>query len=213
MNDPGTTMMPAAAPAKGTHWSGDDEAPGKLHGLLAEFETPAAIMDAARRVRDAGYGWWDCHVPFPVHGLDKAMGIRPTILPILVFFAGLTGCTIGFLLQWYTNATDLDAWFAVPVTGFRFLVSGKPFLSLAVYAIVCFELTVLLAAIGTVVFMLGLNKLPWLYHPVFKSERFARATDDRFFIVIEARDPRFYREKTEDFLRSLGALEVEELEA
>jgi hypothetical protein len=103
-------------------------------------------------------------------------------------------------------------WLIVPVTGYNFLVSGKPFLSLAVYAIVCFELTVLLSAIGAVVFLLVLNKLPWLYHPVFKSDRFARATDDRFFIVIEARDPRFYRERTEDFLRSLGALEVEELE-
>lgn len=213
MNDPGTTAMPASAPARGSRWGAQEEGPPQLHGLLAEFDTPAAIMDAARRVRDAGYRWWDCHTPFFVHGLDDAMGIQRTILPVLVFFAGLTGCTIGFLLQWYTNATNLDIWLIVPVTGYQFLVSGKPFLSLAVYAIVCFELTVLLSAIGTVIFLLLLNKLPWLYHPLFKSDRFARATDDRFFIVIEARDPRFYREKTEEFLRSLGALEVEELEA
>ena len=213
MNDPGATTMPSKGKtASGAHWA-DTDVGGGLFGLLAEFETPAAIMDAADKVREAGYRWWDCHTPFPVHGLDKVMGIRATILPLLVFGAGLTGTTIGFVLQWFTNATDFHFWLIVPVTGYDFLVSGKPFFSLAVYPIVCFELTVLFAAIGAVVLMLVLNGLPQLYHPVFKSKRFARATDDRFFILIEARDPRFYREKTEDFLRSLGAAEVEALEA
>ena len=91
-------------------------------------------------------------------------------------------------------------------------MSGKPIFSLAVYAIVVFELTVLLSALGAVFIMLGLNNLPRLYHPCFKSERFMRATDDRFFIVIEAGDPLFYREKTEEFLRSVGADAVEPLE-
>jgi len=183
-----------------------------LYGLLAEFETPAAIHDAARRVRDEGYRWWDCHTPFPVHGLDKAMGVRDTILPWLVFAAGATGATIGFVLQWFTNATSFDVWALVWVRGYEFLVSGKPMLSGQVYPIVIFELTVLLAAVGCVVMMFGLNKLPMLYHPVFKSDRFRRASDDRFFIVIEARDPKFYRGKTEAFLDSLGATAVEELE-
>ena len=183
-----------------------------LYGLLAEFETPAAINEAAKRVRDEGYRWWDCHTPFPVHGLDKSMGVRDTILPWLVFGAGLTGATIGFVLQWFTNATSFDVWMLVWIRGYDFLVSGKPMLSGAVYPIVMFELTILLAAVGCVVMMFGLNKLPMLYHPVFKSDRFRRASDDRFFIVIEARDPKFYRVKTEAFLDALGATAVEELE-
>ena len=100
-----------------------------LWGLMAEFETPAAIYDAATRVREEGYRWWDCHVPFPVHGLDKAMGIKPTILPILVFFGGLTGLIAGIVLQWFTNAESFDLWALVTVRGYDFLVSGKPFAS------------------------------------------------------------------------------------
>jgi hypothetical protein len=200
----GAKVRPGRAPAA--------PAEARLYGLLAEFETPQAILDAARRVRDAGYRWWDCHTPFFVHGLDRAMGIRPTSLPVWVFGAGFTGAFVAMLLQWYTNATDLDAWFIVPVTGYKFLVSGKPWWSLPANVPVIFELMVLFAAIGCVVFLMLFNKLPWLYHPCFRSARFLRATDDRFFIVIEARDPQFYREKTERFLHSIGATAVEALE-
>jgi len=87
---------------------------GRTYGMMAEFETPHGIYEAAMRVRDAGYRWWDCHTPFPVHGLDKAMGIKPTILPILVFFGGATGATIGFLLQWFTNATGFEIFGGLP---------------------------------------------------------------------------------------------------
>ena len=127
--------------------------------------------------------------------------------------AALTGTTLGFVLQWFTNATNLKMWALVPVQGYAFLVSGKPMLSWQVYPIVMFELTVLLGSIGTLVILLLLNKLPMLYHPCFKSERFLRATDDRFFIVIEARDPKFSRSRTEAFLKTLGAAAVEALEA
>ena len=185
----------------------------QIYGLLAEFDTPAAVTQAAEKVRDAGYKWWDCHTPFPVHGLDRAMGVRPTILPWLVFGAGATGTLLGLLLQWYTNATNLPAWFIVPVRGYQYYVSNKPPLSLPADIPVMFELTILLSAVGCVILMLLMNGLPRLYHPLFKSERFLRASDDRFFIVIEARDPRFYRRKTEDFLRGLGSMTVEELEA
>lgn len=214
MNDSGATIAPVkTAPHPPGAAPRETEAdPGKLYGLLAEFETPATILQAATQVRDEGYKWWDCHTPFPVHGLDKAMGLKPTILPVLVFLCGATGATLGFILQWFTNATNFDFWFLVPVRGYDFLVSGKPVLSGSVYPVVMFELTILLSAIGAVVFMLMLNKLPWLYHPCFKSERFLRATDDRFFIVIEARDPKFYRRRTQAFLESLGATAVEALE-
>jgi len=185
----------------------------QLYGLLAEFETPAAISEAAERVRDAGYRSWDCHTPFPVHGLDKAMGIRPTILPWIVMACGVGGATFGFLLQWFTNATSFDLWALVWVRGYDYLISGKPTLSGSVYPVVMFELTVLFAAVGCVVALMLLNKLPLLYHPCFKSQRFLRATDDRFFIVIESRDSLFVRGKTGEFLKSLGPVAVEELEA
>jgi hypothetical protein len=102
-----------------------DASGDRLYGLLAEFETPAAIYEAAERVRDAGYRHWDCHTPFPVHGLDKAMGIRPTILPWIVMACGTAGATFGFLLQWFTNATSFDLWALVWVRGYDFLISGK----------------------------------------------------------------------------------------
>ncbi len=187
-------------------------APAKLHGLMAEFSSPADITHAAEKVRDAGFKWWDCHTPFPVHGLDKAMGIRPTILPIIVFCCGMTGTLLALALQTLTNATgiDLSAFF---LHGYPFMISGKPFISLPAFIPVTFELTVLLSALGTVGCVLLLNGLPRHYHPVFKSARFARATDDRFFIVIEARDPKFSRSRTEELLKSLHPLSIEALES
>lgn len=214
MNDPGATTAPVEAPPHKRPKPAPrrDETSEKLYGLLAEFETPAAIMTAAGAVREAGYRWWDCHTPFPVHGLDKAMGVQRTILPWLVMGAGATGAVVGFVLQWFTNATSFRAWALLWVRGYDYLVSGKPALSAVVYPVVMFELTVLFAAVGCVVLLLLLNKLPQLYHPLFKCERFARASDDRFFVVIEARDPLFYRTRTEEFLRSLGASAVEAVE-
>lgn len=188
-------------------------AQGKLYGLMAEFETPEAIYNAAVRVREAGYKWWDCHTPFPIHGLDKAMGVKATILPVLVFFGGLTGTLLATALQIFTNSTGFDFWALVPVRGYEFVVSGKPLISGPAFVPVAFELTILLSALGTVGWLLLLNGLPRLYHPVFKSTRFARATDDRFFIVIEARDPRFARSKTEEFLKSLNPASIEALES
>lgn len=214
MNEPAPKVAPMESPARKS--AGAALVPGageqRLYGLLAEFETPGAILAAAVRVREAGYRWWDCHTPFFVHGLDKAMGIKPTILPVLVFLCGLTGATVGFVLQWFTNASSFDLWAGVWVRGYEYLISGKPVLSGSVYPIIMFELTVLFSAVGCVIFLLVLNNLPRLYHPCLKNRRFLRATDDRFFIVIEARDPCFYREKTETLLESLGALAVEPLE-
>jgi hypothetical protein len=160
--------------------------PAKLYGLLAEFTTPADIVHAAERVRKGGYRWWDCHVPFPVHGLDRVMGVRPTILPVIVFLCGMTGTLAALTLQIFTNSTDIKAWALFFVQGYPFVVSGKPLISGPAFIPVTFELTVLLSAIGTVLCVLLLNGLPRLYHPLFKSVRFARATDDRFFLVIEA---------------------------
>ena len=189
-----------------------EESRRKFFGFLAEFDTPADIMHAAEKVRDAGYTHWDCHTPFPVHGLDRAMGIKATILPILVFFGGLTGFLSGFILQWFTNASSFDIWAGVSVHGYEFPISGKPDISGPAWIPVMFELTILLSALTCVGGMFVLNKLPQFYHPVFKSERFGRATDDRFFLVIESRDPKFYRDKTEEFVQSLHPSAIEELE-
>lgn len=183
-----------------------------VYGLMAEFATPADIVHAAEKVRDAGFKWWDCHTPFPVHGLDKAMGVRPTILPVIVFCCGMTGTLIALAMQIFTNATGIDLT-ALFLHGYPFSISGKPLISLPAFIPVTFELTVLLSALGTVGCVLLLNQLPQLYHPLFKSVKFARATDDRFFIVIEARDPKFSRSRTEELLKSLHPLSIEVVES
>jgi hypothetical protein len=171
-------------------------------GLLAEFPTASSLIVAAARVRDAGYARWDVHSPFPVHGMDKAMGIRTTRLPWFVFLCGVMGVGSGLLLQWWCNAHD-----------YPYFVSGKPYFSLPANIPITFELGVLFAALATVVGLFALNRLPELYHPVFKRERFAKVTTDGFFIVIEASDPKFDSRKTADLLTAAGATAVEAMEA
>lgn len=173
----------------------------ELVGVMAEFDNVDAVMRAAHMVRRAGFTRWDVHTPFPIHGIDYAMGIRPTILPWLVLGAGLGGLAGGLLLQWYTNAFD-----------YKFLVSGKPFFSLPAFIPVTFECTILAAALTAVFGMLGLNRLPMLYNPLFKSERFRRVTQDRFFVVIDSSDPKFDERRVTEFLGRLGAAGVERVE-
>ena len=151
-----TTLTPQTRPAV----AAEPAEPEQLFGLMAEFDSPAAIMHAAEKVRDSGYRWWDCHTPFPVHGLDKAMGIKPTWLPLFVFMAGATGAIIGLILQWFTNASGFDFWALVPVRGYEFMISGKPEFSLPASVPVIFELTILLAATSCVGLMLVFNGLP-----------------------------------------------------
>jgi hypothetical protein len=205
-----TTTTPVTAPDTVTDVAVKRRPP---YGLMAEFDSSAAIVKAAEKVRDAGYRWWDCHTPFPVHGLDQAMGIRPTILPWFVLGGGLTGALLGLILQLFTNATGFNFWFLVPIRGYEFLISGKPFASIPAFIPVTFELTILLSASAAAFGMLILNGLPRWYHPVLKSARFARCTDDRFFLVIEARDPKYSRRQTEQFMRELDPLSIEELES
>ena len=184
-----------------------------LWGLAAVFDTPAKIMHGAEATRERGYHWVDCHTPVPVHGLDWAMGVKYTILPILVFFGGLTGLCVAIFLQTFTNSFEIDIWALVPVVGYQFEVSGKPLISTPAFVPVAFELTVLLSALTTVFGMLALNKLPCLYHPVLKTKHLKRITDDRFVLVIEAGDPEFVMEDATEFLRSLDPESIVELEA
>jgi hypothetical protein len=140
------------------------------------------------------------------------MGIKRTILPVLVFGAGATGTTAAFLLQTFTNSVGWTIWAGVWVTGYPFLISGKPAMSLPAFIPVMFELTILFSALACVKLMFLFNGLPQLYHPLFRSNRFRRASNDRFYLVIEARDPKFLPKKTEEFLKTLGPSAVEAVE-
>ena len=183
-------------------------------GLLVEFDSPGALLTAAEQVREAGYRRWDTHSPFPVHGIDAAMGIRPTRLPWLIFIAGVVGCLTGVILQWWTNATNATQFPMVPTVfqGYDFVISDKPKWSLPANIPVIFELTVLFAASAAVVGMLAANNLPLWSRALFARPRFRCATRDRFFLVIEATDRRFEASRTAAFLASLNGGAVERIE-
>jgi hypothetical protein len=173
-----------------------------LWGIVAEFPSPEALTRAAAAVRDAGYTKWDAYTPFPVHGLDGAMGVKTTRLPWLVLGAGITGCAGGVLMQWWMNAVD-----------YKLIISGKPFFSLPAFVPVAFELTILLAATTAFFGMLLRNGLPRFHHPLFANTRFRQVTNDAFFIAIEASDPKFEVEGTERLLREAGGTGVTWVEA
>ena len=171
---------------------------GETFGLLAEFETTGALYRACEQVRDAGYTRWDAHSPFPVHGLDRAMGLRPSRLPWLVLAAGLGAAAGGMALQWWTSSV-----------AYELVISGKPFFSWQAYVPVTFELGVLGGAAAAVFGMFAFNQLPTLFHPLFNSKRFQRVTDDRFFISVESWDPKFDGVQTRKLLEEIGATNVE----
>ncbi|NLF69938.1 MAG: DUF3341 domain-containing protein [Candidatus Anammoximicrobium sp.] len=185
--------------------------PLPLWGLLAEYRDAPALRAAAAKVRDAGYRHWDCHAPFPVHGLDQAMGIRPTMLPWLVLGAALTGCLVALGMQWYVNSPHTVSGAAGALSGYPLVYSGKPYWSLPAHIPVAFELTVLFASLAAFFGLWALIRLPRFHHPVFGSGRFRRATDDGFFLVIEARDARFDLAQTKQLLTSTASVAVEEV--
>lgn len=175
---------------------------GPVYGILAEFATPADLYHACERVRDAGFTRWDAHTPFPIHGLDKAMGLKRSPLPWIVLVLGLTGASVGFALQSWVHGV------AYPL-----VISGKPYFSWPAFVPITFELGVLFAALGAVFGMFGLNRLPMHHHPLFKSRVFERVTDDAFFISIESWDPQFDPSSTGTLLESVGARRVELVES
>ena len=187
----------------------------KLFGLIGEFDNVDDVIGAANAVREAGYKKIDAHSPFPVHGIDDALGIKPTILPWIVLAMGLTGMATGLILTTYTMADWLPLPGFVPENfeGYTFLISGKPFNSLAGFIPVIFELTIMFSAYTAVFAMFLLNKLPMMSNPLLRSKRFRRATDDRFFIAIDARDAQFDAEQSAEFVKNLpGCLAVEVIE-
>jgi hypothetical protein len=172
-----------------------------LYGVIAEFESPAALIEAARQARAAGYRKMDAYTPYPIEELAHALDLPRTKLPLLVFLGGALGCATGLGMQWFAT-----------VVHYPLNVGGRPLASWPSYVPITFELTVLFAAIVAVLGMLGLNGLPMPYHPVFNVPSFALASRDRFFLCIESADPLFDPSKTKDFLASLGAREVTEVE-
>ena len=170
-------------------------------GIMAEYETPADAMHAAEKVRDAGFRRWDVFTPYPVHGMDKAMGLKNSKVGWFSFIGGCTGYTTGMLMIWFLNAVDY------PV-----LIGGKPMFSPMFAFPVSYELTILLASFGTIIGMFLLNRLPMHYHPALKSPHVHRASDDLFYIVLEARDPKFTQDGARKLLQGAGASDVSELE-
>jgi len=184
-------------------------ADNRIYGLMAEFADVDALIKGARAVRDAGYRRWESYTPFPVHGLDRAMGAKPSRLPWLILCCGLTGMSAALFIVWWGNATSFPVWYAL--RGYAFVASGKPVFSLPANIPPIYEWTVLFSAFGSFFGMLALNRLFRYHHPLWGMKRFGRVTTDKFFIAIEARDPRFDLGETARLLRDAGAAAVEEV--
>ena len=190
----------------------------RVHGYLAEFASVKELYHAAEHVRDEGYQRWDCHTPFPVHGLDAAMGVQRSKLPWLVFFGGLTGTFIAFTMQ---TLTQTNFWGSIGLgfietiaETYPTVVQAKPtnIWTLPAFFPVMFELTILLSAFTTLFGLLGIIGLPRWNHPLFVSKNFPKFSDDGFFVCIEARDAKFSQEGTKALLEKLGAKNVELVE-
>jgi hypothetical protein len=171
-----------------------------LYGLLAEFETPTALVEAVRSARQAGYTRMDAYSPFPIEQVSEALGFTRTKMPLLILIGGITGALSGYALQYYCAAVSY------PIN-----IGGRPLNSWPSWIPVTFELTVLFASLTAVFGLLALCGLPMPYHPLFHVPRFARATRDGFFLCIEAADPRFDRAATNEFLAGLNPREVTEV--
>jgi hypothetical protein len=168
---------------------------------MAEFDTPAAILRAAEKVRQNGYRQWDVFTPFPVHGMDSAMGIKNSKVGWFSFIGGCTGYATGMIMIWFMNAYD-----------YRIVIGGKPMFSPFSAFPPSYELTILFGSFGALLGMLFLNRLPRLHHPLLKNRRFALATHDRFFVVIESSDPKYSENETRRLLESIGSKHIELVE-
>ncbi|EMI44126.1 quinol:electron acceptor oxidoreductase subunit ActD [Rhodopirellula sp. SWK7] len=169
-----------------------------VHGVVAEFSDVDSLLAACERVRDAGYTKADAFTPFPVHGIDKALGIKPTVLPWIALTAGAIGTCTALTMQIWMNGID-----------YQYIISGKPYISLPAFIPVSFELTILFASFGTFFGMWALNGLPRFSNPMFTSPRFDRATDDTFFLYLDAKDERFNEEGAKALLGDLGGAYIE----
>jgi hypothetical protein len=182
------------------------EAGEPIYGIMAEFAQPKDIYHAAEKCRDAGYTKWDTYCPFPVHGMEQAMGVKRTKLPVIVACGAFTGVGLAYLMQWWMSSAD-----------YQMVVQGKPYGSLITggwqpFVPITFELGILFAAFTSLIGMLALNGLPRWHHPLMKKERFLSSSEDRFFVCVEAADPIFDPEKTRALLEEAGATSIELVE-
>jgi hypothetical protein len=168
------------------------------YAIMAEFENPASILHAAEKLRDADYRNWDVFSPFPIHGMDRAMGMKNSKVGWFSFLGGVTGYTTGMLMIWWMNAVD-----------YPIVIGGKPMFSPFSAFPPSYELTILFGSFGALLGMLFLNRLPRLHHPLLKNRRFALATHDRYFVVIETNDPKYSETETRKLLESLGSRHIE----
>ena len=171
-----------------------------LYGVLAEFRNPKELLDAAETVNKSGYKKFDTYSPFPIHGMEKAMSLPKSKVGWIVLIHGLIGFFGAIALIYYTIAIDY------PIN-----ISGKPYVNFPAWVPIIFELTVLLSAFGATFGMFAVNGLPRLYHPLFNHNRFKKATDDGFFLCIEASDDIFEDEKVKKLLQDAGATHIEEV--
>jgi hypothetical protein len=171
------------------------------YGMVAEFESPTALVRAATKAREAGYRRLDAYSPMPIEELHEALGLPQTKLPLVVLGGGLTGLVAGYGLQYWVSTI------AYPIN-----VGGRPFHSWPAFIVPTFETTILFSALAAVLGMILMNGLPMPYHPVFNAKRFVMASRDRFFLCIESEDPKYHQAETRRFLESLGAREVNDVE-
>lgn len=172
-----------------------------IYGTMAEFDTPQALIDAAKRTHEAGYKKIDAYSPFPIEGLAEEIGFHFNEVPLVVLIGGIIGGLTGYVMQYWMSAVD-----------YPLNIGGKPPHSWPAFVVITFEMTILFAGVSAVLGMLALNGLPMPYHPVFNVPRFALSTRNRFFICIEATDPLFDREHTRRFLERLIPRQVSEVE-
>ena len=176
-------------------------ATAKAYGIIAEFDTTADVLHAAEKVRQAGFRRWDVFTPFPIHGMDRAMGMKNSPVGWFSFLGGVTGYTTGMVMIWWMNAYD-----------YRIVVGGKPMFSPYGAFPPSYELTILFGAFGALFGMLFLNRLPRLHHPLLKHKRFEQVTHDKFFIVIETSDPKYSETETRKLLETTGSKHIEMVE-
>lgn len=173
----------------------------KMYGILASYSSPAELIHAAEKMRDAGYTKFDCHSPFPIHGMDDAMGLKPSPLGFIATIGALCVGGSAIALQWWCSTQ-----------AYGLVLSGKPLWSYQAFVPITFELSILGAALFTVFGMFAINKLPTLYHPLFNSKKFEAFSDDGFFISVDCSDQKFELKQTSALLQSAGGKDIEVIE-